>query len=117
MPQLIAHIDAIARQQRRTILYLEFHPAERVAWRSYRHEHDPVRAGILAWLDANGYRITGNSVMTGNGSLAGFNGSPVTVEITGGSAMPFSNLSITFFGGAANHFGTGTIKGVVTQER
>lgn len=53
MPQLIVHIDAIARQEQRTMLYLEFHPTERAAWRTYRHEHDPVRAGILAWLDAN----------------------------------------------------------------
>lgn len=84
--------------------------------RSFHTHHVTLDGGDVTAL-ANGYRITGSAVMTGNGSLAGFNGSPVTVDLTGGTALPFSNLSITFFGGAANHFGTGTIKGVVTQER
>jgi hypothetical protein len=84
--------------------------------RSFHTHHVTLEGGEVTAL-ANGYRITGNAVMTGNGSLAGFNGSPITVELTGGNALPFSNLSMVFFGGAANHFGTGTIKGVVTQER
>ena len=84
--------------------------------RSFHTHHVTLDGGEVTAL-ANGYRISGTAVMTGNGSLAGFSGSPVTVEITGGNAMPYSNLSMTFAGGAANHFGTGTIKGVVTQER
>lgn len=49
MPQLIEHIDAIARQKGRDALYLEFHP---VGERStYRYEADPVRETVLAWLD------------------------------------------------------------------
>lgn len=84
--------------------------------RSFHTHHVTLDDGEVTAL-ANGYRITGDAGMTGNGSLAGFNGSPMTVELTGGTAMPFSNLSIVFSGGAANHFGTGTIKGVVTQER
>lgn len=49
MPQLIEHIDAIARHQERDVLYLEFHPQD--AWRTYRHEADPMRGTVLAWLD------------------------------------------------------------------
>jgi len=49
MPQLIEHIDAIARQKRRAVLYLEFHPA--TAWRHYRYEADAARDAVLAWLD------------------------------------------------------------------
>jgi hypothetical protein len=30
--------------------------------------------------------------------------------------VPLSNLAITFAGAAANHFGSGAIKGVVTEE-
>lgn len=41
----------------------------------------------------------------------------VTLELTGGNALPFSNLSIMLAGGAVSHFGSATIKGVVTQER
>lgn len=84
--------------------------------RSFHTHHVTLEEGEVTAL-ANGYRISGAAVMTGNGSLAGFSGSPVTVDLTGGNALPFSNLSITFAGGAANHFGSGTIKGVVTQER
>lgn len=84
--------------------------------RSFHSHHVTLEDGDVTLL-SNGYRISGTAVMTGNGSLAGFSGSPVTVEITGGNAMPFSNLAISFAGAAANHFGTGTIKGVVTEER
>lgn len=54
MPALIEHIDAIARQKGRAALYLEFHPQPAAERRSYRFEHDPMRAQVLAWLDANG---------------------------------------------------------------
>jgi hypothetical protein len=84
--------------------------------RSFHTHHITLDDGDVTAL-SNGYRISGTGVMTGNGSLAGFSGSPVTVEITGGNAMPYSNLSMTFAGGAVSHFGSGAIKGVVTQER
>jgi len=51
MPQLIEHIDAIARQKRRAVLYLEFHPA--TGWRHYRYQADAARDMVLAWLDAH----------------------------------------------------------------
>jgi hypothetical protein len=54
MPGLIQHIDAIARAKKRAALYLEFHPEARSEWRNYRFGDDPVRSGILAWLDAHG---------------------------------------------------------------
>ncbi len=54
MPALIEHIDAIARQKGRAALYLEFHPKSAAERRSYRFEDDPMRAQVLAWLDANG---------------------------------------------------------------
>ena len=84
--------------------------------RSFHTHHVTLEGGEVTAL-ANGYRITGTATMTGNGNLAGFSGSPMTVDLAGGNAMPFSNVSITFFGAAANHFGTGTIKGIVTQKQ
>jgi hypothetical protein len=83
--------------------------------RSFHTHHVTLDDGVVTVLP-NGYRISGTAAMAGNGGFAGFTGSPVTVEITGGSAVPLSNLAITFGGGAASHFGTGTIKGVVTEE-
>ena len=84
--------------------------------RSFHTHHVTLENGEVTAL-SNGYRISGTAAITGNGNLAGFTGSPVTVEITGGNAVPYSNLGITFAGGAASHFGSGTIKGVVTQEQ
>lgn len=55
MPELIEHVDAIARQRRRDVLYLEFHPREREAQRAYRYHDDVVRQGLLIWLAAHGY--------------------------------------------------------------
>ena len=84
--------------------------------RSFHTHHVTLEDGVVTVL-SNGYRINGTAAVAGNGNLAGFTGSPVTVEITGGNAVSFSNLAITFAGGAVNHFGSGTIKGVVTQDQ
>lgn len=64
---------------------------------------------------ANGFQITGTAVITNNGNLAPFSGSPITLEITGGTAVNFINFTVTFGGGAAAHFGTEPIDGVVTR--
>ena len=83
--------------------------------RSFHTHHVTVRDGEVTVL-SNGYRLSGAAGIAGNGGLAGFTGSPVSVDMTGGSAVPFSNVAITFGGGALGHFGSGTIKGVVTQQ-
>lgn len=57
MPELIEHIDAIARQKQRAVLYLEFHraaDAEMADFRSrYDYAKDDRRSAVLAWLDAH----------------------------------------------------------------
>ena len=64
---------------------------------------------------ANGYRISGTAVITSNGTVAGFSGSQIDIEITGGTALTFSNVKITFGGaGAIGHFGDLPLDGVVT---
>lgn len=65
---------------------------------------------------ANGFQVSGSAVITVNGNLAGFSGSPVTVQVTGGSAIDSSNISLTFGGGAVMHFGSQPLHGVVTQQ-
>lgn len=66
---------------------------------------------------ANGVRITGAAVLTSNGNTAGFSGSPITIDVTGGNALVHSNLAVTFGGAAAAHFGDLPIHGVVATGR
>ena len=66
---------------------------------------------------AGGYRISGTAAITSNGALAGFTGSPLEIEITGGSALNFSNVKVTFGGSAVGHFGDQPIDGVVNFRR
>jgi len=53
MPELIDHVDAIARCQQRAVLWLEFHPHD--DWRRYQFETDTMRDAVLAWFDENGF--------------------------------------------------------------
>lgn len=62
----------------------------------------------------NGYRITGNALITGNGATAAFSGSRVEVEVTGGGLVPLANAKVTFGGAAIGHFGDQPLDGVVT---
>jgi hypothetical protein len=69
MPQLIEHIDAIARKKQRDVLYLEFSPkpSEDDMWGDnngrYSFRNDPVREKILddltkmgvTWLSCGGF--------------------------------------------------------------
>lgn len=60
MPMLIEHIDAIARQKQRDVLYLVFHPPvsetdeNEHVWRSDELDWEtlPIRQQIIDWLDA-----------------------------------------------------------------
>jgi hypothetical protein len=81
--------------------------------RSSHTHHVGIIDGQVTPL-ANGYRITGNAIITGNGSSAAFSGSRVDVDVTGGTLLPMANVKLTFGGGAAAHFGDQPIDGVVT---
>jgi hypothetical protein len=65
----------------------------------------------------NGVRLTGTAVITVNGAAAPYSGAPVQVDITGGGLVTFSNLALTFFGAAVDHFGPQPYDGVVVVER
>jgi hypothetical protein len=84
--------------------------------RAAHTHHVKVSDGHLTALP-NGYRISGTGRLTSNGALAGFSGSPVDIEITGSSAVPFANVALTFGGAAAAHFGAEPLSGVVTIRR
>lgn len=54
MPQLIEHIDAIARKKQRGVLLIKFHPEDMgIAMYEYDHRKDRRRKKVLAWLNKN----------------------------------------------------------------
>ena len=81
------------------------------------HTHHLALEGAVVTPLANGFRITGGAVMTSNGNLAGFSGSTVDVQLTGGNAVSISNVTVTFGGAAVGHFGDQPIHGVVAKQR
>jgi len=83
------------------------------ATRSAHTHHVTLRNGEVTAL-ANGFRVSGPALMSSNGNLAGLSGSTVTVDVTGGDAIPDSNITITYAGAAAGHFGDQPLHGVVT---
>lgn len=65
----------------------------------------------------SGYSVTGNATIIGSGGLAGYTNTPVTVEVTGGAALPVSNIKVFLHApDAINHFGTDPLNGVVVYE-
>jgi hypothetical protein len=84
--------------------------------RSAHTHHVTLIDGDVTLL-ANGFRISGSATITSNGNLAGFSGSPVDVQVTGGNTLSSSNVTVTFGGAAAAHFGDQPLHGVVTSRR
>lgn len=78
------------------------------------HTHHVQMTGARVTPIANGYRISGTASLTSNGALAGFSGSPVEIDLTGGSALAFASVKVRFGGAAAAHFGEAPLGGVVT---
>jgi hypothetical protein len=80
-------------------------------------------------LTTTGFQIQGMAHVTGNGQPAPFEvpagvtnpspsqliGSPVTICITGGARVEYSNITVAFGAPAATHFGPQAIHGVVVK--
>ena len=78
------------------------------------HTHNIALTDGSVTILANGFRVSGNAAVTASGNPAPFGSPvPVTIDITGGSALAFSNIKVTFGAPASNHFGTQPIEGVV----
>jgi hypothetical protein len=63
----------------------------------------------------NGFRVTGPATFTLNGGPAPTTVSPsnVTIDITGGDEVEYSNITLTFEPPGSNHFGSAPLPGVV----
>ena len=63
----------------------------------------------------NGFRVTGTAQFTLNGGPAPTTIAPscVVIDVTGGSDVEFSNITLTFESPGSNHFGPDPLPGVV----
>jgi hypothetical protein len=77
------------------------------------HTHHVALTDGTVSVITGGYRISGTAAITSNGAVAGFSGSPVTFDVTGGALVPLAKASLTFGGAAVGHFGDQPIEGVV----
>ena len=79
------------------------------------HTHHIVLEGKSFTKLANGgYQVSAPiNLVTKDGTPAPFGQSSLTVEVTGGSVIKFSNMTMTFTGPGTGHFGMQAIHGVV----
>ena len=62
---------------------------------------------------ATGFQVMGTAVVTLNGNPAPISPTPLTIEITGGSDVRFSNITLTFSAPGSMHFGDEPLPGVI----
>ena len=77
--------------------------------------HVTVVDGDVTTTSTGGLLITGTATITLNGNPAPISPSPITIEITGGSDVEFSNMRLTFGSPGSKHFGAEAISGVVRR--
>jgi hypothetical protein len=79
------------------------------------HTHNITMVDAMVTPIAGGFEVSGPVAVTANGSPAPFSASPstLTVDITGGTSVGSSNVTLTFRGAATGHFGSHAIHGVV----
>lgn len=68
----------------------------------------------------NGFEVTGTATLTANGKTPPnppFSSAsvPITIDITGGDLVPFSNMALSLGGDAVAHFGSKPLLGVVNN--
>lgn len=88
-------------------------PADRMA-----HTHHITLADGQVTTITGGIEIKGPAMVSGNGAFpppfqTNKDLSALTIDITGGNAVDFSNVALTFGDQAAGHFGTLPLHGVV----
>ena len=66
-------------------------------------------------VTGTGFEISGATAVTGSGNVS-FPGAPIVVQISGGNAVPYSNIAVSFTAGPSmGHFGAEPLGGVVTR--
>jgi hypothetical protein len=77
--------------------------------------HITLCDGDVTTTSTGGLLITGTATITLNGNSAPVSPSPMTIEITGGTDVEFSNITLTFGSPGSKHFGTDPLSGVVRR--
>jgi hypothetical protein len=77
--------------------------------------HVTLVNGVVTTTSSGGLLITGTATITLNGNPAPISPSPLTIAITGGSNVTFSNITLTFGAPGSNHFGTEPLPGIVRR--
>lgn len=77
--------------------------------------HITIEGGTIKQIPTGGFELSGAVAVTKDGSPAPFKASTLTVDITGGTSVGFSNIALQFEGGATGHFGSQLIHGVVSS--
>lgn len=86
-----------------------FDPAARGA-----HTHHIALCDVdVTTTSTGGLLISGPATITLNGKAAPVSPSLITIEITGGADVEFSNITLTFGSPGLNHFGAEPLPGVV----
>ncbi len=77
--------------------------------------HIAIQGGTVSQISTGGFELTGPVTITKDGSPAPLAASTLSVNITGGTSVGYSNITLQFAGGATVHFGTQLIHGVVSS--
>jgi hypothetical protein len=81
-----------------------------------QHTHNiAIKAGTVTQIATGGFELSGSATITKDGSPAPLAASTLSVDITGGESVGFSNITLQFEGGATVHFGPQLIHGVVSS--
>ncbi len=78
--------------------------------------HITIQGGTVTQVATGGFALTGPVSITKDGSPAPLTASTLTVTISGGKIVEFSNITLQFQGGAPVHFGPQLIHGVVSPK-
>lgn len=104
-----ADFSAILTMERSDLYVLTTSDPTRTA-----HTHHITLLNATVVPTAGGIEVSGLADITANGSPAPLPPPlQLTIDITGGTALTYSNIKLVFGGGAANHFGTQALNGVV----
>jgi hypothetical protein len=82
-----------------------------------QHTHNITVDGGTVTPITGGFEVTGPVTITKNGgpAPAALQGTNLVIDVTGGTLVPYSNITLTFENGAATHFGPNPLSGVVRK--